>query len=625
MTLLSEEERCIVCGSPSHKVHPSDEEGEGDRCPICGSLMHIKHPPIEKEVLKPPAKPKELPPFKPVKLFGFSVKETYARIPDLSKAIVKKFDLDSWLEKAQLPISPEGYAAVALTYTIFSGIACTIIGLLLAIVLGSALPLALILAPLGVFFLMMQMPRFKASSRADKFQTEFPVLATYAAMAGSAGIPVYNVFKTLASSPSMLAHTKAESCLIVRDSEVFTKNPILTFERLAKRHPSERFREWLAGLLYTLRVGGNVVRYLEVAADRSLRQLSESWRKFSNFAMTFGDITVTFFALLPLSLFVLMIGLAGIQSLNIITLYSFVMSPIAAVFLIILIHASMPSTPESLTRYYMLTMFSAPIAAGIAAVAVFVLQVKIYIAFGLALMLMVLPSTLKFEIDNLREKAIERDIPRFLYDVTESKRIGQPLERALISIATRGGYAKPLQEIVRRLAWNVRMGNSIPKAIEIAKGKLRSWYANIMFFLFQEAYKTGGGTVRVFERLTRFAQGYYDLRKKIKSDLRIHIGIFYATAVIVVFTISQVLTYAITPQAQLAGEIGTSTFMFGFIPSMDIVKSMTTTVLSGVMLNSFVLGLLGGKITEGSIVAGFKHCILAVLITIVAIIFSGFG
>jgi hypothetical protein len=65
--------------------------------------------------------------------------------------------------------------------------------------------------------------------------------------------------------------------------------------------------------------------------------------------------------------------------------------------------------------------------------------------------------------------------------------------------------------------------------------------------------------------------------------------------------------------------------MFGFIPSMDIVKSMTTTVLSGVMLNSFVLGLLGGKITEGSIVAGFKHCILAVLITIVAIIFSGFG
>jgi flagellar protein FlaJ len=45
---------------------------------------------------------------------------------------------------------------------------------------------------------------------------------------------------------------------------------------------------------------------------------------------------------------------------------------------------------------------------------------------------------------------------------------------------------------------------------------------------------------------------------------------------------------------------------------------MTTIFMTAVIFNSYLIGIVGGKISEESIAAGFKHAAILVLISVIA-------
>lgn len=559
----------------------------------------------------------------PIVALGRHVGPCYERFSDLANALGSSPVLSRHLAEANMGVSPAGYAAVMIYYTFLSVALFAVAAVALALLFASLLPLILLLGPLAVFAMLFYYPKMQSRARAEKLENELPALATYAAMASSAGISTFKVLETVASKPSPLQACKAEGAEIVKVSTWFTKNPLLALEQMSIRHPSQQYRNWLSGMIYVTRTGGALAKHMEEAADRAIEQLEQTWSSFAERAVDMGNMVMMAYSFVPLLIFVMVtIFSSNVPNFTMLTLYVFFISPLTTAALVLLVERTIPMTPEDTRIFYVRSMpwLVVAIVAGI--LLYFFIGLKPYVAFAIALVIFTGPGCLAFEIANRTERSVEQQLPELLSDLTESKRIGEELERAIPRISKTGRYSETLNQLVKILATNIETGAPLPRAIQLAMARLRGWFGKVVFFLLQEAFITGGGTVIMFERLTKFTRNYIQTRNKVRRDLRTHVAMYYVTAIIVVAAVVLVLRFALLPQSSLFGQMAGGMIPMT-VPSPEQVKYLITLIMTGVVINSFELGLLAGKVGEGSLIGGFKHCAAATTITLVAFVIAG--
>lgn len=558
---------------------------------------------------------------KPKRLLGTPISGAYWRFYNIAESIVERFGLTRRIERAGIPISASGYAAVVTQYTAISCIPA-VAGLIFAAVFWSWFPLALLASPLVTFIGLMSYLDFKADARRDSIENEMPILTTYLVMIVTAGSTVYDGLKRLLETP-LLPASHQESRRVVRDTEIWTKDPASALEELARVHPSDRFATWINGLLYTDRVGGNISRFLENSSERSLSSLSAAWRRFSNFTMMMADVVVATFALLPLCLYVMVAGFVAIANIDLLVIYTIGISPMMVVIITVLIDKQSPKTPENYDRYYKIAIVTMVLGFVVALLTLFGFRASLQIALAAGAVAAFSVPAFIFEAHTRREATLEKALPEFLADLTESRRIGQALENTIVRMARRRRYGSALNKILGVLAWNATIGTPTGKATDIATRNVQSWYSRVTFFLFKVAATTGGGTVPVFERLAKFSRSYSDIRRRIWTQLQTHIAIFYATSIIVVYTVTQVISSTLVPQVELAQQLGGVSIPGISAPSAATVSSMTTIMMCGTVLNSIFLGLLAGKVSGGCLASGFKHVVFMVIITVASLIVAG--
>jgi len=559
----------------------------------------------------------------PIVALGRHVGPCYERFSDLANALGSSPVLSRHLAEANMGVSPAGYAAVMIYYTFLSVALFAVAAVALALLFASLLPLILLLGPLAVFAMLFYYPKMQSRARAEKLENELPALATYAAMASSAGISTFKVLETVASKPSPLQACKAEGAEIVKVSTWFTKNPLLALEQMSIRHPSQQYRNWLSGMIYVTRTGGALAKHMEEAADRAIEQLEQTWSSFAERAVDMGNMVMMAYSFVPLLIFVMVtIFSSNVPNFTMLTLYVFFISPLTTAALVLLVERTIPMTPEDTRIFYVRSMPWLVIAIVAGILLYFFIGLKPYVAFAIALVIFTGPGCLAFEIANRTERSVEQQLPELLSDLTESKRIGEELERAIPRISKAGRYSETLNQLVKILATNIETGAPLPRAIQLAMARLRGWFGKVVFFLLQEAFITGGGTVIMFERLTKFTRNYIQTRNKVRRDLRTHVAMYYVTAIIVVAAVVLVLRFALLPQSSLFGQMAGGMIPMT-VPSPEQVEYLITLIMTGVVINSFELGLLAGKVGEGSLIGGFKHCAAATTITLVAFVIAG--
>lgn len=562
------------------------------------------------------------PATEPIRVLGRQVKTCYRRFPNLADRLGGSPLLSRRLAEANMGVAPEGYAAVILYYTFFSAFLFAGGAGLLCFLFFSLLPLFLLTGPLVVFLVLFYYPAAMSRTRAEAIENELPALATYAAMAGSAGISAYQVLEGLASKPSPLSASKGEGADVVKTSVWFTKDPLLAMEQMSTRHPSAQYRAWLSGLIYVTRTGGALAKHLEEAADRAIEQLEQRWASFAERAVDMGNMVMMAYSFVPLLVFVMMtIFTSNVPNFALLLLYIFVVSPLTTVGMLLMVERVLPRTPETTGVFYVRVIPWLVIATVVGAALLFA-GFKSYVALAVGLIVFSAPACVAFEVANREELSVERYLPEFLADVTESKRIGQELERAIPRISEFGRYSQPLNRIIKILAVNIETGAPIPRATQLAMARLRGWFGRVAFFLLQEAFLTGGGTVIMFERITKFARNYIETRNRIRRSLRTHVAMYYVTALIVIAAVVLVLRFALLPQSALFGQVAGGMIPM-VVPSPEQVEYLVALTMTGVVINIFELGLLAGKVSEGSIISGFKHCAAATAITLGAFVVAG--
>jgi len=192
-------------------------------------------------------------------------------------------------------------------------------------------------------------------------------------------------------------------------------------------------------------------------------------------------------------------------------------------------------------------------------------------------------------------KEIEQRFPDFLRDISENIKSGMNLTQAIKKTKNNdyGALSKYIEKIAIKLDWGIDLEQVLQ---EFSKNKNISVKRTISSIL--EIYKGGGNIKKVFEAI---ANSIVEINKINKER--------YSTIY------SQILTGYIVFFIFLGILVSLQKFL---IPGLAIagsdIESFSVLFQQLILIQGFFSGLIIGKMSEGTLIAGLKHCLILIII-----------
>ncbi len=529
------------------------------------------------------------------------------------------------LVRGRVMIYPETYVSLMFLVSLLT-VPVSVIAGTVALLFGF-LPL-LILVPLPLFVIagFLVVPMNNASDRASGVEREMPFAAAYISVMSSGGIAPYTSFKRLTQVDLMPAMSK-EARDIIKDVEIFGVDPLTALDNAAKRTPLDLFKDFLGGYASTVIIGGDIGHYLERKAEDIFRARA---LRVKAAAERLGMLLETFIiVMVMMSLcFYILFAVNGIQSganassdisqYSGILMYTYIFTPMLSMLFVYLAHSMQPKTPLVDMRPYKVFAISSAIA-----IVVFLLLtnfvgsmqlpfftsliawgVDLPVALATALFISAAPAAIVYIRLAKARASMEQGVSSFLRDLTEVRKTGLSPEKCIENLSKRdyGTFTKQLRKISSEISWGI----PIKKVMSDFLHRTRSWMVQIVMFLLVETIDVGGGTIPMIESLARFNNLTQEVEKEKKMSVRPYVFMPYLASILLVATTIMMM------------GLTTGITVPGAAPAATNNGLMTTVFMSSVIFNSFLIGIVAGKISEESVGAGFKHAAILVLISIIA-------
>jgi len=481
----------------------------------------------------------------------------------------------------------------------------------------------LVPTPLFVIIAFMLTPMSKAGERAQRLEREMPFAATYVAVMASGGIPPYTSFKRLGEA-ELLPAMSQEAKNLIRDVEIFGVDPLTAMQNSAKGNPLDIYREFVGGYASTVIIGGDITSFLETKAEELFKTRAARVRAAADRLGMLLESFIIIMVLMSLCFYILFsvesIYSTGMSSYSGIILYTYVFTPLLSFVFIYLAHSMQPKSPITDWRPYkafgicagiavvvlmlltnFLGMMSVPILTSLASI------IDLPTAVAITLVITSGPPAIVHMRLSGEKASTEKGVTLFLQDLTETRKTGLAPEKCIETLSNReyGSFSKHLKKITAELSWGI----PLRKVFIDFVNRTKSWATQIVMFLLVETIDVGGGTIAMIESLARFSTTTQEVEKEKKMAVKPYIMMPYFAALMLVATTVMMLTFT-TQTVGLAGPEATTT-------PVDI-DSLLVIFSTSVIIHSYLIGLVGGKISEESVAAGFKHSALLTIIAIVA-------
>ena len=529
------------------------------------------------------------------------------------------------LEKGRVKIYPETYvslmffiALLTVPFSVLAGIIALMYGIL---------PL-LILVPLPLFVIagFIVVPLNNASDRSSCLERELPFAAAYISVMSSGGIAPYSSFKRLTQVDLMPAMSK-EARDIIKDVEIFGVDPLSALELAAKKTPLDIFKDFLGGYASTVIIGGDIGHYLERKAEdifqiRALRVKAAAERLgmlLETFIIVMVMMSLCFYILFAVN------GIQGgsqtttdISQFSGILLYTYIFTPMLSIMFVYMAHNMQPKTPLVEMRPYKVFGISSVLAIvvfmlltnfmGATQLPFFTslqaLGLDLPIALSVALIISAVPAAIVYVRLAKTRDSMEQGVTNFLRDLTEVRKTGLSPEKCIEALSKRdyGTFTKQLRKISSEISWGI----PIKKVMMDFLHRTRSWMVQIVMFLLVETIDVGGGTIPMIESLARFNNLTQEVDKEKKMAVRPYVFMPYLASILLVAT--TIMMMGLTTGIAVPGATAAPT-------NNGLMKIV---FISSVIFNSYLIGIVAGKISEESVGAGFKHAAILVAISIVA-------
>jgi len=529
------------------------------------------------------------------------------------------YEFKGTLERARIKIYPETYVSLMFLIALLT-VPASVISVVCILVFGFMPLIFLIPLPFYVMVGFLLVPMSKASDRATALEREMPFASAYITVMASGGIAPYSSFKRLADVQLMPA-MRGEAREIIKDVEIFGRDPLSALEQAARKNPLDVFRDFLSGYASTVIIGGDIGHFLERKAEeifktRALRVKAAAERMgmlLETFIIVMVMMSLCFYILFSVD----SIYSTGVSAYSGIILYTYLFTPLLSIMFIYLAHSMQPKTPITEMRPY--KVFGICAVIGVALLLVLTnfmgyvnipgissLQTVIDLPIAVAISLFVATAPAAIVHQRLAKKkaSLESGMTSFLRDLTEVRKTGLSPEKCIESLARRdyGEFSKELQQISSQISWGI----PLKKVVFDFLNRTRSWMTQIVMFLLVETIDVGGGTIPMIESLARFNNLTQQVEKEKKMTVRPYIFMPYLAAILLVATTTMMLGFTTATTNIVPGQ------------TTQDVSGMTMVFITSVIFHSYLIGIVAGKISEESVSAGFKHAALLVVIAAIA-------
>ncbi len=198
----------------------------------------------------------------------------------------------------------------------------------------------------GIFFVMINYPRYAMSQRANDLEKNLPFATLYLSTIAGSQLPLYQVLEIF-SRFAPYKEVKEQIDSINNDVKVFGIDINTSLERAVTRSPSKKFRELIYGILSTIRSGANVTIFLSEKSKTYMNDYRRKLAEYSHSLTIYIEIYLTALVLGAIFFTILTAIIAGVVggTSNIVMLQFllvFIFMPIISVAFLFLIKKATP-------------------------------------------------------------------------------------------------------------------------------------------------------------------------------------------------------------------------------------------------------------------------------------------
>jgi len=219
-----------------------------------------------------------------------------------------------------------------------------------------------------------------------------------------------------------------------------------------------------------------------------------------------------------------------------------------------------------------------------------------------------------------RRDSIDKHMPVFLLGLLSSVQSGANLIKAIEQTANRnlGALTPPLKNLKANMSWGMPVEEAFTHFANMTDTKI----SRRVILLLEMALKIGGDVSENLTMIQKHVTDMQNIEKNRKSQLApytytiyISFFVFLAVAVLLVTSFFSEIEKVQLSLIESGGAQGGG--LFGSLADMDI-SLMEDALFNMAIIEAIFGGLAAGKIGAGSYVAGIKHIVVMVVISVIA-------
>lgn len=530
-------------------------------------------------------------------------------------------------EKISMTLYSSGISTSPIDYSIkiLKSLALFSASILVLLSLQPLLPLAIFhYSLIGIIMLTVVLildfflrPLMATYARKKACERELPFFATYLTMASASGIPTPIAFEHLKDF-KYLPQFRKEWFRIEKVRRLYALNPFEAILFEGRHHPLDSVKDLYITSISAQREGGEVFAVMRYELLKLFSILQGRLKTFSDKFSLMTSTEIIAFIMLPMGTITVGVLFSGVLGLPVLFFACFVFPTIVAVFLSLMIDTY---TPKELTEdvahgNFVKCLMPAPLFALLLARFVGP-AISVYYALGVSLVTFTLPAIMYYSPMRRRTKEIISALPSFTRSVAEEVKKGISPRIAMVKLCESRTFNGSFDRLLHRLASYLKVGCPIADALYCIDGP---WIAKVSLELIDRAEMMGADS-KSLDSLSELVANMYLGHKSMESQSRFFVIMSYVNTILLAFSISIVVEIVARLFTKVAETITIINLPMGmsFI-SGEQFQLLIVVAYTAVVYNAYLLGLLGGKVSNGgSIVDGLLSSAVCTILSMVGI------
>ncbi|WP_340099797.1 type II secretion system F family protein [Salinibaculum salinum] len=526
----------------------------------------------------------------------------------------------------------------------------------------------------GTWYFRYYFPRYLASVRAKKLNLMLPSAISYMYALSRGGLDIVEVFRRLAAAEETYGELSREAGLVLNHVDYLGRDFMQALREASEVTPCDYTAEFFTDLLGVIESGGDTEAFLADQRNEALQDARVVQDSYIENIALFAEVYVTVLIAGPLFLLILLMvmGITGLGTLELVNIVVYVGIPLASVLSLLVLdqlgepfrqttsrpndtatrRPEIPDDPETAayarqkrrlstdgyvsrfrsrcrTQPTYVLVASVPLSvlavvlavwSGVASLSITGVYARPLVAttlfFVVPFVLATLPLVGFYELRNRRLDTILRRFPDVLSSIAGASRMGVRPPDAIAATAERseGPLSVELEQVHNEMEWFDDMRGALVRLARRAQTRVVTRTIRLVV----DADEASGNLSETLSVAAEDARNQRQFLQRRSQELSSYVAAAFISFLVYLGIILLINEFYFEQALALGQQSTASTPDLPIsLQSIDADGFQLAFVHSS-LVQSLFIGLVAGKMADGRVLAGLKYSLVMILLTIAA-------